>query len=236
MELIKITEQNGKQAVSARELHSFLEIETRFDIWIKRMFEYGFEEFKDYETCTFLNTHNQQVIDYALSLDCAKEISMIQRSEKGKIARQYFLDCERKLKNPVANLTKSDLARMVIESEEEKQKLIEENNQLKPKAIIADALNVSTTSVLVRDVAYQLKKNGFNIGQDRLFDVLRRHNLIHKNGTKPTQRALELDIFEVQERMVPKGSTLETVFTTKVKGKGQTYILNKFISGQWKST
>ena len=69
MELIKITEQNGKQAVSARELHSFLEIETRFDIWIKRMFEYGFEEFKDYETCTFLNTHNQQVIDYALSLD-----------------------------------------------------------------------------------------------------------------------------------------------------------------------
>ena len=62
MELIKITEQNGKQAVSARELHSFLEIETRFDIWIKRMFEYGFEEFKDYETCTFLNAHNQQVM------------------------------------------------------------------------------------------------------------------------------------------------------------------------------
>lgn len=97
MELIKITEQNGKQAVSGRDLHYFLDIETRFDIWIKRMLEYGFDEFRDYETCTFLNTQNQQVIDYAITLECAKEISMIQRSEKGKRAREYFIQCEKKL-------------------------------------------------------------------------------------------------------------------------------------------
>lgn len=233
MELIKITEQDGQQAVSARELHSFLEIETRFDIWIKRMFEYGFEENKDYQTCSFLNLNNQHVIDYALSLDCAKEISMIQRSEKGKIARQYFLDCEKKLKNPILHLTKSDLARMVIESEEEKEKLRIENNELKPKAVIADALDVSKECVLMRDVAYQLKKNGFEIGQNRLYQVLRNNNLIQKNSTKPTQKALELGIFDVQQIMIQKGDSLEPSFTTKVKGKGQVYILNKFISGQW---
>lgn len=138
-------------------------------------------------------------------------------------------------RNSAQTLSRIDLARMVIEQEEEKQKLIEENNLLKPKAIIAEALNTSTESVLVRDVAYQLKKNGFNIGQDRLFEILRQHKLIHKKGTKPTQKALELDIFEVQERMVQKGTTLEPTFTTKVKGKGQIYILNKFLSGQWKT-
>lgn len=237
MELIKITENNGKQAVSARELYEFLGYDkSQWARWYqKNIIDNGFAiEDIDYQTFDIVSNGNPTK-DFALSIDFAKKISMMARSEKGEEARDYFLECEKIAKNPVVNLTKSDLARMVIESEEEKQKLIEENNQLKPKAIIADALNVSTTSVLVRDVAYQLKKNGFNIGQDRLFDVLRHHNLIHQKGTKPTQKALELDIFEVQERIVPMGSTLEPTFTTKVKGKGQTYILNKFLSGQWKT-
>ncbi|ADZ11408.1 Phage anti-repressor protein [Riemerella anatipestifer RA-GD] len=101
--LIKITEQNGQQAVSARELHSFLEIDSRFDIWIKRMFEYGFIENVDYQ-CLYKNVQmpnggQRQVLDdYALTLDTAKEISMLQRSEKGKQARRYFIECEKKLR------------------------------------------------------------------------------------------------------------------------------------------
>lgn len=97
-ELIKITEQNGKQAVSARELHQFLEIGTDFTNWCKRMFEYGFVENIDYAKIG--ESINQYVIkyDYALTLDTAKEISMLQRSEKGKQARRYFIECEKKLK------------------------------------------------------------------------------------------------------------------------------------------
>lgn len=82
-ELIKITEQNGQKAVSARELYEFLEVETRFNDWIIRMFEYGFTENIDYQVL-LKNEYNpnggRPQKNYALSLDCAKEISMLQRS------------------------------------------------------------------------------------------------------------------------------------------------------------
>jgi phage antirepressor protein len=99
-ELIKITEQNGNQAVSARELHKFLEITERFSNWFERMLQYGFTENIDYQGCEFFNTlANQVLIDYALTLDCAKEIAMLQRSERGKMARQYFIECEKQLRS-----------------------------------------------------------------------------------------------------------------------------------------
>ncbi|AQX84033.1 phage antirepressor KilAC domain-containing protein [Elizabethkingia bruuniana] len=102
-ELIKIQDNGGQSAVSARELHKFLEIETRFDMWTQRMFEYGFTQDTDYQ-CLHKNVQmpnggfREVLDDYALTLDCAKEISMLQRSEKGKQARKYFIDCEKKLK------------------------------------------------------------------------------------------------------------------------------------------
>ena len=99
-ELIKVTlSEKNEQIVSGRDLHQFLEIDTAFRHWFKRMVEYGFEENKDYTPFNFEHPQNRQsIIDYALTLDCAKEIAMIQRSEKGKIARQYFIECEKKLK------------------------------------------------------------------------------------------------------------------------------------------
>jgi anti-repressor protein len=102
-ELVTITEKDGQQIVSARELHQFLEIETPLHIWALRMFEYGFTQHVDYQ-CLNKNVQTpnggtREVFDdYALTLDTAKEISMIQRSEKGKEARQYFIACEKKLK------------------------------------------------------------------------------------------------------------------------------------------
>ena len=78
-ELIKITEYNGNQAVSARDLHKFLEITERFSSWFERMLQYGFVENIDYQGCEFFNTlANQTLTDYAITFDCAKEISMIQ--------------------------------------------------------------------------------------------------------------------------------------------------------------
>ncbi|WP_413532746.1 antA/AntB antirepressor family protein [Empedobacter brevis] len=99
-ELIKITEQNGKRAVSARELHNYLETPTRFYEWINRMLEYGFVQSTDYQ-CLHKNVKmpnggtKQALDDYVLTIDTAKEIAMIQRTPKGKQARQYFIEMER---------------------------------------------------------------------------------------------------------------------------------------------
>ena len=95
-ELIKVNKENN--TVSARELHNFLEIGTRFDKWFRRMCEYGFNENDDFirvaQKCPTLGGI-QTIIDYAITIDMAKEISMIQRTEKGKQARQYFIQCEK---------------------------------------------------------------------------------------------------------------------------------------------
>ena len=100
MELIKVTEKNGKQVVSARELHQFLMIETPLSKWALRMFEYGFIENEDW---TKLSTDNQQV-DYALTLDCAKHLAMMQRTEQGMSARAYFIECEKRLNKPMSQI------------------------------------------------------------------------------------------------------------------------------------
>ena len=92
MELIKVQEKNGQKVVSARELYNFLEITERFSNWFERQIQYGFVENLDFVGCEVFNTlANQTLKDYALTMDTAKEISMIQRSEKGKQARQYFI-------------------------------------------------------------------------------------------------------------------------------------------------
>jgi anti-repressor protein len=98
MELIKITEQNGNKAVSARELHQFLDNKDRFSKWFERMKSYGFEESIDFQGCELYHAQaNQTITDYALSVDCAKEISMLQKSEKGKLARLYFIEMEKQV-------------------------------------------------------------------------------------------------------------------------------------------
>lgn len=142
-ELIKITEQNGKRAVSARELHRFLEVTERFSNWFERQLQYGFIEGVDYQGCEVFNTlANQTLTDYALTIDTAKEISMLQRTEKGKQARRYFIECEKLAQNPVSNLSKIDLAQMVIESEREKERL-QIQNQLQSEELQKQAPKVA---------------------------------------------------------------------------------------------
>ncbi len=112
--LIRVEQREGEQVVSARELHDFLEVKTDFSKWCERMFEYGFVENQDYVKVSVKNDDNSKggrsnLIDYALTLDCAKEIAMLQRTEKGKQARQYFLDCEKTLKEAQTKLSPAEL-------------------------------------------------------------------------------------------------------------------------------
>lgn len=136
-ELIKI---NSNNTVSGRELHKFLEIGTRFDKWFIRMCEYGFNENDDFirvaQKCPTLGG-TQTIIDYAITLDMAKEISMLQRTEKGKQARTYFINCEKKLKEvvkkPLTTLEQLKLHYLALD---------EQNKELKQvKADVTDLKN-----------------------------------------------------------------------------------------------
>lgn len=105
-ELIKITQdENGNSVVSGRDLHDFLEVQTKYLDWFNRMIEYGFTENVDFSTINELSQKKEgsrfvkrNIVNHALTLDMAKEISMIQRTEKGKQARQYFIEVEKAFK------------------------------------------------------------------------------------------------------------------------------------------
>ena len=136
MELIKIIEREGRQLVSGRELHEFLEIRTKYKDWFRRMVEYGFEEEIDFiKVAQKRATNNLKnpvttVIDHAISIDMAKEISMIQRTEKGKAARQYFINCEKKL-NEVKKLSPMELMELQFKAlKEQKEKISQVENRV----------------------------------------------------------------------------------------------------------
>ena len=136
MELIKIIEKEGRQLVSGRELHEFLEIGTKYKDWFPRMVEYGFEEEIDFIRVAQKRATNNlknpvtTVIDHAMSIDMAKEISMIQRTEKGKIARQYFINCEKKLKE-VKKLSPMELMELQFKAlKEQEEKIAQVENRV----------------------------------------------------------------------------------------------------------
>ena len=111
-ELIEIkTNKEGVQIVSARLLHEKLEVETQFNHWIERMIEYGFEEKKDFWSFLTKSTGGRPFKEYALTLDMAKEICMLQRSEIGKKFRQYFIKCEKALVEHLEIRSKSKVVR-----------------------------------------------------------------------------------------------------------------------------
>lgn len=232
-ELLKVNYDNERITLSARELHEFLEIETPFKKWFGRMAEYGFSQEIDYREVMDKIVQNPKggrpSTDYEITLDMAKEIAMIQRSDKGKEVRQYFLELERRWNSPEAVMN-----RALEYSRKQVKALMEENKELKPKALFADAVSASDESILIGQLAKLIRQNGYEIGQNRLFEWMRENGYLIKSGLRrnqPTQRAMDMRLFEVKERTIsnPDGSTRITL-TTKVTGKGQVYFVNKFLS------
>ena len=235
-ELIKI---NNENKVDGRELHEFLQIESNYTTWFNRMCEYGFVEGVDFFPKKEETSPNggRPSIDHDLTISMAKEICMIQRNERGKQARLYFIECEKRLKGlnaPSYQIADPiDRAKRWIEEETKRQEQAKEITEMKPKAIFADAVATSKSSILVGDLAKILKANGIETGQKRLFSWLRENGYLIKSGSSknmPTQRAMELKLFEVKETTInnPDGS-IRVTKTTKVTGKGQQYFINKFL-------
>lgn len=240
--LIPINYEGEQPTVSARDLHEALEVKSNFTTWFNRMCEYGFREKIDFKTCfpkMESESHGgQNMIDHEISIDMAKQICMIQRSEKGKQYRQYFIDLEKAWNTPEQVMARAlKLADKTIDTlKEDNKKLIEENEKMKPKVIFADAVRASSSSILIGELAKLLRQNGVDIGAKRLFEYLRNHGyLIKRKGSDwnmPTQKSMNMGLFEIKESTHIDGNGCNIVTRTpKATGKAQIYFVNKFVGG-----
>ncbi|MES2733607.1 MAG: phage antirepressor KilAC domain-containing protein [Bacteroidota bacterium] len=195
-ELIKISEHEGQKVVSARELHSFLEVTSRFNDWItNRLAEYGFEEGLEV-TKILVTISGQKAFDYALTLDAAKELSMVERNEKGKAARRYFIECEKIAQSVPAIAVPQSLpealrayaleveTRMAVEA-----KLLE----AQPKV---DFFDTVTQSQDEWDMAKVAKVINVGIGRNTMFKILRQKQVLN-SVNNPYQRYVSAGYFRM---------------------------------------
>lgn len=136
-QLIKVEVKDGKQLVNGKELHEFLEIKTAYKDWFPRMCAYGFEEGKDFCSILSQSTGGRPGTDHALTIEMAKEISMIQRTEKGRQARQYFIECEKQLKELHSFNCLSKELQAIFTIDEKQQKLENRVDALEDSIIIS---------------------------------------------------------------------------------------------------
>ena len=206
------------------------------------MSAYGFSEGNDFtsvKSSTLVNNGaEREITDYRISIDMAKQICMIQRSEKGRQYRQYFLDLEKAWNTPEQIFARAlKMADQTISKLKDTNKsLVEKIKADRPKTIFADAVSTSHTSILIGDLAKLICQNGVQTGQKRLFQWMRDNGYLMKSGASynmPMQRYIEQGLFEVKESSVqnPDGSVRVTR-TTKVTGKGQLYFINKFLGNE----
>lgn len=237
MELIKITVKNDQQLVSARDLHKGLDIKKRFSAWVEQNFR-DFEENTDFTSVpqgTVVQSGNgtiRKYDDYALTLDMAKQLCMMSHSDLGKKYRRYFIELERKWNDP-QEVVKRGYA--ILQNENARLKI--ELETAKPKALFADSVAASDTTILIGELAKIIHGNGVDIGANRLFRWLREHGyLISRKGSDynmPTQKSMELGLFKIIERTINQSDGSSRICkTTKVTGKGQQYFVNKFVVGE----
>lgn len=201
-EILKVNYDADRITVSARELHEFLEVKTKYKDWFPRMCEYGFYENQDYRAIAQKRATAQGNMttykDHEITLDMAKEISMIQRNEKGKQARQYFIEVEKQWNSP-----ERVIARGLIES----QKIIENLNrqviEMKPKVEFFDQVASSKSAIQMSEVAKVLDYPGY--GRNRLFEFLRSKKVLMTNNI-PYQKYVDCGYFRVIEQKYTKPS------------------------------
>lgn len=253
---INVKEENGRQLITARELHEKLNVTTRFSKWVDQNFR-DFVEDEDFMSVTGVtlmpNGGTKPIQDYDITIDMAKELCMMTHSQLGKTYRKYFIEIERRWNDPqevikrgYAYLQNQNLKLTIENKDLHKQNnlLAADNEKMKPKAIFADAVSVSETPILIGELAKILKQNGIStlvidgktyaMGPNNLFKWLRANGyLIGRKDTDyntPTQRAMKMGLFKIKEGTHVSGDgSVKITKTTKVTGKGQIYFVNKFI-------
>ena len=236
-ELIKVqTNQEGEQRVSARELYKELGVKTRFSLWVDQNFKMFVEgvDFTSVVTTTVVNNGAiRQLDDFSLTTDMAKNVAMMSKTAKSQEIRDYFIAVEKEHKALMSD-PRIQMAMGLKSAQlmlDHKDKIIAE---MTPKALFADAVSASQSSILIGELAKLLKQNGVDMGQNRLFGYLRENGyLVKRQGSDrnmPTQKSVELGLFEIKEHNhINSNGVNVTTKTPKVTGKGQQYFINKFL-------
>ena len=229
--LINVTlNENQEPVVSGRQLHQVLGVKTAYKDWFPRMTEYGFTENEDFSSFLSNSTGGRPKQDHVLKLDMAKEIAMIQLTDKGKEVRQYFIQVEKDFNSP-----EKIMARALKIADRKIIKLEATIEEQRPKVIFANAVSASHTSILVGDFAKLMRQNGLNFGQNRMFAWLRENGyLISRKGNSwnmPTQKAMDLGLFEIKETTINHSDGHISINKTpKITGKGQLYFADKLLN------
>lgn len=221
-ELIKINYESDRPTVLARDLHEFLEVKTAYKDWFPRMCEYGFAEGEDY--CSFLSDRSDGLPgkprqDAQLTIDIAKEICMLQRNEKGKQARQYFLQLEREWNSPEAVMSR---ALRMAEERLERFKTINanlsvQNAIMQPKAEYFDGLCDRESLTGVRETAKLL-----GLKQNDFVKWLIDHKYIYRDKRgrlMPYAEHVDSGLFTVKETYNDKTDWTGVQMLITVKGK-----------------
>lgn len=218
-ELIKIDYESDRPTVLARDLHEFLEVKTAYKDWFPRMCEYGFTEGEDF--CSFLSesTGGRPATDAQLTIDMAKEICMLQRNEKGKQARQYFLQLEREWNSPEAVMSR---ALRMAEERLERFKAINanlsvQNAIMQPKAEYFDGLCDRESLTGIRETAKLL-----GLKQNDFVKWLIDHKYIYRDKRgrlMPYAEHVDSGLFTVKETYNDKTDWTGVQMLITVKGK-----------------
>lgn len=196
-ELIKIENQDGKETVNARNLYEFLEVGRDFSNWIRdRIKKYDFIESQDFTTILAKSNGGRPSIEYFISIDMAKELSMVENNEKGRQARRYFIECEKKAKAISLPQNFAQALRLAADQQEkieaQKKLLVEQ----KPKVEFAEAVMESSTTFDMGKVAKILNIDG--LGRNNLITFLRGKGILQKNNA-PYQRYVDRGYFKIVE-------------------------------------
>lgn len=217
-------------AVDARMLHAFLEVGNDFSTWIKRRIEvYGFTQGIDYVTFENLRSPNmgstkarpQVAIEYALTIDMAKELSMVENNEKGREARRHFIEMEKKAKELVLLLPNSmpEALRALAQYHEDLERKDAELRSLAPKAVFHDRVTSAINAQSINEVAKVL-----GTGQNRFFKWLRDMKILMK-GNRPYQEHIDSGKLRLVEGSFIDGRGESRTYTkTLVTGKGLTWL------------
>ena len=178
-DLIAVNYDNDRPTVSARELHGYLNVKTAFTDWFPRMCEYGFEEGKDFYSFLSESTGGRPKTEYQLTIEMAKEICMLQRSDEGKQARLYFIELEQKCNSPEMVMSRAlqFSQKQIASLTQVNNALIEENIVMKPKADYYDNIIAHGKAVNFTDAAKLI-----GVPRNRLINELMQAGFTYRDG------------------------------------------------------
>jgi len=196
LQIFEINTDNDTLTLLARDLYNFLEIDSNYTTWFNRMTEYGFEEEKDFIPFLEESTGGRPKANHQITIDMAKEISMIQRNEKGKLARQYFIEIEKEWNSP-----EKIMARALRLADKKIGHLNAQILEMKPKVDFYNAVAGSKTAIEMDKVAKVLGIRGY--GRNNLFKFLRDEKILQQNNI-PYQTYVDRGYFRVVEQRFNK--------------------------------